>query len=79
MPCLLRTRLRYSLHATSIQCMLEAELQTRIPVPNRYLQSYTNLYPGLFCSSSTDIAFDLLHLVSYGLSVTLPLGRTTQL
>ncbi len=59
--------------------MLEAELQTRIPVPYAYLQSYTNLYPGLFCSSSTDIAFDLLHLVSYGLSVTLPLGRTTQL
>jgi hypothetical protein len=24
--------------------MLEAELQTRIPVPNAYLQSYTNLY-----------------------------------
>lgn len=24
--------------------MLEAELQTRIPVPYAYLQSYTNLY-----------------------------------
>ncbi len=59
--------------------MLEAELQTRIPVPNRYLQSYTNLYPGLFCSSSTDIAFELLHLVSYGLSVPFPLGRATEL
>ncbi len=59
--------------------MLEAELQTRIPVPNAYLQSYTDLYPGLFCSSSTEIAFELLQLVSYGLSVTLPRGRATEL
>jgi len=68
-----------SLHAASIQCMLEAELQTMIPVPDAYLMLYTNLYPGLFRSSSVDSAFALLQSVSHGLSVPLPLGRPTEL
>jgi hypothetical protein len=68
-----------SLHAASIQCMLEAELQTKIPVPDAYLMLYTNLYPGLFRSSSVDSAFALLQSVSHGLSVPLPLGRPTEL
>ncbi len=59
--------------------MLEAELQTKIPVPDAYLMLYTNLYPGLFRSSSVDSAFALLQSVSHGLSLPLPLGRPTEL
>ena len=63
-----------SLHATSIQCMLEAELQTTIPVPDASLAFYADLYPGLFCSSSVDSAFKLAHSVSSGLMLPSPTG-----
>jgi len=69
-----------SLHPASIQCMLEAELQTKIPVPEAYFTTfYDSLYPGLFRSSSVDSAILLLQSVSQGLSVPLPLGRPTEL
>ncbi|KAL0056190.1 hypothetical protein WJX82_008584 [Trebouxia sp. C0006] len=57
-----------SLHPASIQCMIEAELQTKIPVPEAYFTTfYDSLYPGLFRSSSVDSAILLVQSVSQGM------------
>ena len=54
-----------------IQQMLEAELQTQIPVAAAHLSYYTHVYPGLCCSSKREVAFDLVHTIAYGLSLPL--------
>lgn len=59
--------------------MLEAELQTQIPVPDMQLTHFNSLFPDLFRSSSVENAIPLLQIVGLGLETPAPRGRASEL
>lgn len=68
-----------NLSPTHIQRMLEAELQTQIPVPVMQFMHFNSLFPGLLRSSSVENAIPLLQVVGLGLGTAAPRGRPSEL